>query len=111
MARTEVRMAEIRDSLRFVFDLATEGDLAAPPPAAGLALGPDALGVGWVEAPEGEWLAVVETGPDGTITHARVRPASLLNFGCFQRACEGWVLTDFAFIEHSFGLSVAGYDR
>ncbi len=110
MARTEVRMAEIRDALRFVFDIASAGDLAAAPLPELVAVEPNALGIGWAENPEGEWLAVVEAGPDGRLAHARFRPASLLNFGCFQRACEGWV-TDFAFIEHSFGLSVAGYDR
>jgi Ni,Fe-hydrogenase III large subunit len=113
MARFEVRLFEIRESLRLVAELANSHDLAAPPaspPAVVLEAG--AIGVGWAEAPEGEWLVVIEAdGDGGRLARCRVRPASLMNFACFGRACEGWVLTDFAFIEHSFGLSVAGYDR
>ena len=111
MARTEVRMAEIRTSLSFIVDATRAHDLTRPGTLAPPRPEPGAVGIGWVEAPEGEWLAVVEMGADGRLARARLRPASLLNFGCFQRACEGWVLTDFAFIEHSFGLSVAGRDR
>lgn len=112
MARTEVRMAEIQGSLRLIVEILKEnGTGLSAHPAATLSLPSNALGVGCVESPEGEWVAVVETGPHGELVMARVRPASIANFACFQRACEGWVLTDFAFIEHSFGLSVAGRDR
>jgi Ni,Fe-hydrogenase III large subunit len=112
MARTEVRMAEIRTSVRLIVDVleGTGSDLSSPP-AAPLKLPPHSIGVGWVESPEGEWIAVLETGATGELVNARVRPASIPNFASFQRACEGWVLTDFAFIEHSFGLSIAGRDR
>ena len=40
-----------------------------------------------------------------------VRAASFANYGIFNRLFEGQVLTDFAFIEHSLGLSPAGCDR
>jgi formate hydrogenlyase subunit 5 len=112
MARTEVRMAEIRASLRLIVDVVEDrgSDLSAPPPPQ-VDLPPHTVGVGWVESPEGEWIVVLETGDDGQLVNARVRPASIANFACFQRACEGWVLTDFAFIEHSFGLAIAGRDR
>lgn len=112
MARTEVRMAEIRASLRLVVDVIAErsGDLSAPRPAT-VQLPAGTVGAGWVESPEGEWIVVLESGAEGQLVNARVRPASIANFACLQRACEGWVLTDFAFIEHSFGLSIAGRDR
>ncbi len=112
MARTEVRMAEIRASLRLIVDASEDAgsDLSAPP-APLPELPPHTVGVGWVESPEGEWIAVLETGGSGQLVNAHVRPASIPNFACFQRACERWVLTDFAFIEHSFGLSIAGRDR
>lgn len=112
MARTEVRMTEIRASLRLVVDVVVAQDsaLTAPPPPH-VELPPHTVGAGWVESPEGEWVAVLETGSHGQLVNARVRPASIANFACFQRACERWVLTDFAFIEHSFGLSIAGRDR
>ena len=105
-------MAEIRASLRLVVDVVVAQDsaLTAPPPPH-VELPPHTVGAGWVESPEGEWVAVLETGSHGQLVNARVRPASIANFACFQRACERWVLTDFAFIEHSFGLSIAGRDR
>lgn len=112
MARFEVRLFEIRESLRLIIELASSHDLAGPPPPPPLDLEEGGVGVGWVEAPEGEWTVVVEAGEDGDrLARCRVRPASMMNFACFGRACEGWVLTDLAFIEHSFGLSVAGHDR
>ena len=111
MARFEVRVAELRASLQWILDLVGEVNVEVAPQPSPVPVAAGALGLGWVEAPEGEWIVVVEGGVDGRLAQARVRPASLLNFGCFRRACEGWVLTDFAFIEHSFGLSVAGCDR
>ncbi|MDR0360097.1 MAG: NADH-quinone oxidoreductase subunit D [bacterium] len=111
MARFEVRLAEIRDSLRLIRELDVACNLASPPPPLPVALEAGAAGVGTVEAPEGEWVVSVLAGPNGRLRRCRVRPASVLNFACFPVACRGWVLTDFAFIEHSFGLSVAGRDR
>lgn len=111
MARMEVRMAEIGESLRYVLDTLTTADLTSAPPPEAIRLEQGRIGVGWAESPEGEWIAVVEGGAHGRLASAHVRPASVLNFAAFQRACAGWVLTDFAFIEHSFGLSVAGCDR
>lgn len=111
MARFEVRLAEIRDSLRLIRELVSACELASPPPPLPVALEEGAAGVGTVEAPEGEWIVSVLAGAGGRLRRCRVRPASVLNFACFPVACRGWVLTDFAFIEHSFGLSVAGRDR
>ncbi|MGH7919644.1 MAG: NADH-quinone oxidoreductase subunit D [Candidatus Dormibacteraceae bacterium] len=109
MARFEVRLAEMRESLRLLGLLVVQGS-TPPPPAA---VRPDAgrAGVGSAETPEGEWLISAEMGEEGRLRRCRVRPASILNFACFEVACRGWVLTDFAFIEHSFGLSIAGRDR
>lgn len=110
MARTEVRLAEMDASIDICRILARDVDLESMPEPHTVRLEPDQFGVSCVESPEGEWIASVELGLEG-ISHCRIRPASLLNFACFPRACEGWVLTDFAFIEHSFNLSIAGRDR
>jgi Ni,Fe-hydrogenase III large subunit len=40
----------------------------------------------------------------------KLRAASFVNFGIFNRVFDSQVLTDFAFIEHSLGLSPAGCD-
>jgi len=63
--------------------------------------------LGWAEAPQGEVLVLVAID-HGKIAYARVRSASFHNLQFFPRAFKGDVLTDFAFIEASFGLSPAG---
>ena len=40
----------------------------------------------------------------------KLRAASFVNFGVFNRVFDSQVLTDFSFIEHSLGLSPAGCD-
>lgn len=110
MARTEVRLNEIDASIDLCRRIADDVPLDRMPPREAVRPEPGQYAVATVEAPEGEWIACIEVG--GTsLARCRIRPASLLNFACFPRACEGWVLTDFAFIEHSFHLSIAGRDR
>lgn len=111
MARFEVRLEEMRESVDLIERITEEVDLAAPGPVVPVRLEAGAVGFSSAEAAEGEWTVVVEAAAGNRLASCRIRPASLLNFACFPRACEGWVLTDFAFIEHSFGLSVAGRDR
>jgi Ni,Fe-hydrogenase III large subunit len=41
----------------------------------------------------------------------RIASPSLRNWALFDHAFPADVLTDFAFIEHSFGLTPAGADR
>ena len=45
---------------------------------------------------------------DGRITRCRPRSASFHNLVLFHEVFAGDILTDFPFIEASFGLSVAG---
>ncbi|HEX7657955.1 MAG TPA: NADH-quinone oxidoreductase subunit C [Pseudonocardiaceae bacterium] len=107
MARLLVRWAEIHDS----FDLAT----AAAERLGGGVPGPlrtdlDLIvgrGVGRAEAPQGEVLYVVETA-DGHVTRCKPRSASFHNLPLFHSVFAGDILTDFPFIEASFGLSIAG---
>ncbi len=63
--------------------------------------------VGWAEAPQGEVLYDV-TLEDGRITRCRPRSASFHNLVLMHEVFAGDILTDFPFIEASFGLSVAG---
>ena len=62
---------------------------------------------GWAEAPQGEVLYDVAV-QDGSITRCRPRSASFHNLVLFHEVFAGDILTDFPFIEASFGLSVAG---
>jgi Ni,Fe-hydrogenase III large subunit len=63
--------------------------------------------VGWAEAPQGEVLYAVSF-EHGRITRCHPRSASFHNLVLFHEVFAGDILTDFPFIEASFGLSVAG---
>ena len=108
MARMEVRFQEVDASL----ELIREG-------VASLATGPirtvprpftrdGALGAS--ESTRGETLYWLEPGGERTISFCKLRAASFVNFGVFNRMFDAQVLTDFSFIEHSLGLSPAGCD-
>jgi Ni,Fe-hydrogenase III large subunit len=107
LARLRVRWDEVRQSLRLLRQaadrLADAGDgplRAGCAPASGRA-------AGWAEAPQGEVLYDV-TIEDGRMTRCRPRSASFHNLVLFHEVFAGDILTDFPFIEASFGLSVAG---
>ena len=63
--------------------------------------------VGWAEAPQGEVLYLVEAR-EGRLVRVKPRSASFHNMALFPSAFPKDILTDFAFIEASFGLSIAG---
>jgi Ni,Fe-hydrogenase III large subunit len=107
MARLDVRADEIGHSFHLLRQAADElgeaagGPLRAPcQPAGGRA-------AGWAEAPQGEVLYDV-TLAGGQITRCRARSASFHNLVLMHEVFAGDILTDFPFIEASFGLSVAG---
>jgi formate hydrogenlyase subunit 5 len=110
MARVLVRMEEISESLRIlrqaIDDLGRpDGELCEPLGAHG-----QGEAFGWAEAPQGEvvvWVAV----RDGVLEQVHVASPSFRNWALFEHAFPADVLTDFAFIEHSFGLTPAGADR
>ena len=62
---------------------------------------------GWAEAPQGEVLYDVEF-TDGRIVRCQPRSASFHNLVLMHEVFTGDILTDFPFIEASFGLSAAG---
>lgn len=111
MARLAVRFEEIETSLHLIRqalrprrrgEVTDNGHLFAP----------DANGAayGWAEAPMGEVVYWVELS-GGRLSHVRIASPSLRNWPLFAESFRGDVLTDFSFIEHSFGLSPAGADR
>jgi Ni,Fe-hydrogenase III large subunit len=67
----------------------------------------DGRAVGWAEAPTGEVLYDVRLAA-GRIVRCRPRAASFHNLVLMHEVFAGDILTDFPFIEASFGLSVAG---
>ncbi len=106
LARLQVRWDEVAQSFHLLRQVADELSEAAGPlrascePAGGRA-------VGWAEAPQGEVLYDVRLD-DGRITRCRPRSASFHNLVLMHEVFAGDILTDFPFIEASFGLSVAG---
>jgi len=110
MARVLVRFGELSESLRILrqsIDHLRRSDveLLAPLPAHG-----NGCGFGWAEAAQGELVVWVELR-GGQLRGVHVASPSLRNWALFERAFPKDVLTDLAFIEHSFGLTPAGADR
>jgi formate hydrogenlyase subunit 5 len=110
MARVNVRLGELSESLRLLRGSIDQlrrqnGELLAPLPRlrSGSAFG-------WVEAPQGELVISVEIRR-GVLRNVHIASPSLRNWALFDHAFPRDVLTDFAFIEHSFGLTPAGADR
>ncbi len=105
LARLRVRVAEIRESFRLVRAAVDRLDISGPlrtdiTPT-------DGRGVGWAEAPQGEVLYAVHVD-GGRIVRCAPRSASFHNLALFGAVFTGDILTDFPFIEASFGLSIAG---
>jgi Ni,Fe-hydrogenase III large subunit len=110
MARVRVRFGELTESLRILRQSIGHlrrgnGGLAVPLPA-----GASGSAFGWAEAAQGELVVWVELR-DGLLAAVHVASPSLRNWTLFDHAFPKDVLTDLAFIEHSFGLTPAGADR
>jgi Ni,Fe-hydrogenase III large subunit len=107
LARLRVRWEEVEQAFGLIRQAAEDlaeraGDLARLPcePVRGRA-------AGWAEAPQGEVLYDVELA-GGRIARGQPRSASFHNLVLMHEVFTGDILTDFPFIEASFGLSVAG---
>lgn len=108
MARMEVRFHEVSSSLHLIREAL--GALQPGPVRAGLGPFIQDATLGAAESARGEtlyWLAA--DGPQ-SLRQCKLRAASFVNFGAFNRVFDSQVLTDFSFIEHSLGLSPAGCD-
>jgi formate hydrogenlyase subunit 5 len=110
MARLQVRLHEISQSFHLIRQVT--GELAEAGPTAGDVLAApcepaEGRAVGWAEAPQGEVLYDVRLS-GGQIARCRPRSASFHNLVLMHEVFAGDILTDFPFIEASFGLSVAG---
>jgi formate hydrogenlyase subunit 5 len=108
MARMEVRFQEVTSSLELIRE-ALAGLLPGP---ARRTVGPfvNASALGASESARGETLYWLEADGSDALRFCKLRAASFVNFGIFNRVFDSQVLTDFAFIEHSLGLSPAGCD-
>ena len=110
LARQRVRIDEIAVAFHLIRQAIDRLDLltrAEPAWAVPLDSKLSGEAIGWAEAPQGEvlYLVVME---EGRLTRVKPRSASFHNLGVFHAAFPKDILTDFAFIEASFGLSIAG---
>ncbi|HET7385579.1 MAG TPA: NADH-quinone oxidoreductase subunit C [Nocardioidaceae bacterium] len=106
--RLRVRWDEVTEALHLIRSAVDALDgAAAKEPIVVPTAAPDGRGIGWAEAPQGEVLYAVDI-TDGSITRCYPRSASFHNLGLFPDVFAGDIFTDFAFIEASFGLSIAG---
>jgi formate hydrogenlyase subunit 5 len=110
LARLRVRWDEVRQSFHLIRQAADElGEGAGRPLQVECPVG-EGRALGWAEAPPGEVLYDVRV-EDGHVTRCAIRSASYHNLVLFHEVFAGDILTDFPFIEASFGLSVAGVAR
>ncbi len=107
LARLQVRVDEVTQSIRLLRQAADELSEAATGPLLAVCDVRAGRGVGWAEAPQGEVLYDVRV-EDGLIRRCRPRSASFHNLVLMHEVFAGDILTDFPFIEASFGLSMAG---
>lgn len=110
LARLEVRADEMASSCQLVRRAADELAAAGAGPLRADCRPDSGRAAGWAEAPQGEVLYDVAI-VDKRITRCRVRPASFHNLVLMHEVFAGDILTDFPFIEASFGLPVAGAAR
>lgn len=107
LARLRVRWDEVRQSFHLLRQCADELADAGDGPLRSECTPADGRAAGWAEAPQGEVLYDVRV-EDSRLTRCRPRSASFHNLVLFHEVFTGDILTDFPFIEASFGLSVAG---
>ncbi|MHB8450066.1 MAG: hydrogenase large subunit [Mycobacteriales bacterium] len=109
--RLRVRWTEIHEAARLILGaLDRLAEYGEQPDADELSRHvdvPDGRAVGWSEAPQGEVLYVVEVA-GGALRRVAPRSASFHNLPLFHTVFAGDIFTDFAFIEASFGVSIAG---
>jgi Ni,Fe-hydrogenase III large subunit len=107
MARLQVRVDEVAQAFRLTRQALLDLPERQRPAPRAPCEPADGRGVGWAEAPQGEVLYDV-TVSGGRVARCRPRSASFHNLVLMHEVFAGDILTDFPFIEASFGLSAAG---
>jgi formate hydrogenlyase subunit 5 len=107
LARLRVRVAEVAQAFRLIRQALIDFPERQRPALRAPCEPVDGRAVGWAEAPQGEVLYDV-TISGGRIARCQPRSASFHNLVLMHEVFAGDILTDFPFIEASFGLSVAG---
>jgi len=106
-ARLRVRLEETAEAFRLIRQALIDFPERSRPTPHAPCDPLDGRATGWAEAPQGEVLYDV-TIDAGRIARCQPRSASFHNLVLMHEVFAGDILTDFPFIEASFGLSVAG---
>jgi Ni,Fe-hydrogenase III large subunit len=107
LARLRVRWEETAQAFGLIRQAVGELEERPGEPLQAPCVPGDGRAAGWAEAPQGEVLYDL-TIEGGRITRCYPRSASFHNLVLMHEVFAGDILTDFPFIEASFGLSVAG---
>jgi formate hydrogenlyase subunit 5 len=107
LARMQVRAQEITEAFRLIRLAVSDLPERHRPALRARCDLPDGRATGWAEAPQGEVLYDLAI-EGGRIARCQPRSASFHNLVLMHEVFAGDILTDFPFIEASFGLSVAG---
>jgi len=107
MARLQVRIDEVAQAFHLIRQALSDLPERQRPVPRAPCEPADGRAVGWAEAPQGEVLYDV-TVSGGRVARCQPRSASFHNLVLMHEVFAGDILTDFPFIEASFGLSVAG---
>jgi Ni,Fe-hydrogenase III large subunit/Ni,Fe-hydrogenase III component G len=110
LRRMQVRVDEVRESLRVIGAIAPEirqGAVRVEVPE----LPPDRCALGAVEGWRGEILHWIRTGEHGRLERCKIKDPSLNNWPALVEAVEGNIVPDFPVINKSFNLSYSGTDR
>lgn len=109
LARSEVRFAEVYESLRLLREILRrlpDGPLHTPLAAVqGVC-----EGIGWVEGWRGEVLVAVRIGADAKLDRVHPHDPSWQNWPLLEHGILGNIVPDFPLINKSFNLSYSGQD-
>ncbi|GAB3917925.1 hydrogenase expression protein HypE [Microlunatus endophyticus] len=109
LARLTIRWSEINTSVGYLLEAIHDLDRSNPDGPLTVPITRDLTGsgIGRVEAPQGELIYLLQLD-GGRIRRCKPRTASFHNLPLFHAVFTTDILTDFPFIEASFGLSSAG---
>ncbi len=108
LARQQVRVEELRTSISLTRDaLIRIGNDKASLWKSELTESISGVSLGWVEAPQGELVYMIEI-EQNHINKVSMRCPSFCNLSALPLAFNGDILTDFVFIEASFSLIISG---
>ena len=109
LARMQVRIKEISDSIHIISKITSE--LSDTPVFSDYEIPPYAEGLGWSESPRGGLFYAVHFDEDGKLLRVKIKSPSFSNWRVFPFTVHQTNMMDYAINEASFGSTIAGCDR